>query len=858
MNIINKLTVRHLKKNKRRTLVTIFGVIISVAMITAVATLGVSFIDIMKRQSIAENGDWHVQYKDVNREQLEAIEKDAATSKLVISKDNGYASLEGSDNESKPYLFIKGYNQNGFETFPIDLSSGRLPKSAQELVMNEEVRKISEEKYELGDKVTLSIGQRKMVDDEVTLTQNDPLQLIDGEVQETLDSMHSNSYTIVGFIKRPTWEPTWSPGYTAITYIDQSALGESDKVNAIVTLDKVSNSLFKHSEQLAEEHDIENIGYNDALLRLYGVTDNDSLRTTLFSLVGIIMVVIFIGSVALIYNAFAISVSERSRHLGMLASVGATKKQKRNSVFFEGAIIGLISIPIGVIAGLGGMAITFYFINTFIDGALGISQKFKVIATPMSILVACVVSIVTIFISTYSPARRASKVSAIDAIRQTHDVKLTEKKVKTSKLVRKLFGIEAEIGLKNLKRNKKRYQATVFSLVISIVLFLSVSYFTESLEKSLELSQQNINYDIQIASDKKDTTKLETLAEAKYITDHTILQEISLRSWISEEGLPEKLKENLEQDSEAIKNGKYPYDITLSGLDQNSFKEYAEKVGVDLSSTTDAQTLKAIIINKVSYQDPNSRKLIETRSIHTKIGESLVLESYDYETEESEQLGNVEVVALTDIKPMGIDAGYLGALDVIVNNEDFNQLVKDNNITSSFLFLTSSDPMETQADIENLKDSNMYVYNVFKNRQQEEQLILLLSVFAYGFIALITAISVANIFNTISTSISLRKREFAMLKSVGMTPKGFNRMINYESIFYGIKALVYGIPISIVVMGLIYWSLMGTFEYNFEFPWLSALYVGIAIFIVVGSAMLYSAKKVKKENIIDALKQESI
>lgn len=132
-----------------------------------------------------------------------------------------------------------------------------------------------------------------------------------------------------------------------------------------------------------------------------------------------------------------------------------------------------------------------------------------------------------------------------------------------------------------------------------------------------------------------------------------------------------------------------------------------------------------------------------------------------------------------------------------------------------------------------------------------------MSIFIYGFIALISAISIANIFNTISTSVSLRKREFAMLKSVGMTPKGFNRMINYESIFYGIKSLAYGLPLSGVVMYLIYQSTSNSFEQPFRVPWLSVLIVIAAVFIIVGSAMLYSSSKVRKETIIDGLKQEN-
>src|SRR5690625_1222945 len=164
------------------------------------------------------------------------------------------------------------------------------------------------------------------------------------------------------------------------------------------------------------------------------------------------MIIIIIESVSLIYNAFAISFSERSQHLGMLLSVGATKKQKRNSVFFEGMVIGLISIPLGIISGLVGIGITFYFINSLIQDSFGLTEKLTVTITPLSITVACAVSLLTIFISSYIPARRASKVSAIDAIRQTMDVKMTSKRVKTSRFVRKIFGIEAEFGLKNLKR----------------------------------------------------------------------------------------------------------------------------------------------------------------------------------------------------------------------------------------------------------------------------------------------------------------------------------------------------------------------------------------------------------------------
>lgn len=862
MNIINKLTIRHLKGNKRRTLVTIIGVIISVAMITAVATLGVSFLNLMIRDNIAENGEWHVKYNDVNVEQIHAIEKDSQTKKLVLSNDLGYAKLEGSKNKSKPYLFIKEYNTAGFQQFPIELAEGRLPLKNDEIVISEAIADNAKVEYNIGDKLSVEVGKRIVAGEEEPLGQNYSLQSDENGVTEKLRIESSETFTIVGTIKRPTWEPTWSPGYTVIKYVDKNALGKSRTADAVVVLEKVKGSLYKHSEIIAKENGINSVSYNKELLRFYGVTDNDSLRLTLFSVAGIVMAVIIIGSVALIYNAFAISVSERSRHLGMLSSVGATKKQKRNSVFFEGAVIGAISIPVGILSGLAGIGVTFSFINTYLEGALNVAEKLYVIITPASLLIACLISIVTIFISTYIPAMRASKVSAIDAIRQTQDIKLSRKTVKTSKLVRKLFGIEAEIGLKNLKRNKKRYQATVFSLVISIVLFLTVSYFTEDIKKSLELSVDNINYDIQVINDQMGKEDLLPFTKLDYVTNSSIIQTIYLTTLTEKDQLPNELLKSVENDSSILQDGKFTYYVRLHGLDHDSFRAYAAKVGTDSVKFENTNELNAIIIDNINYQDYETGKFVETKSIHTNVGETLELNLMNYETEEQQFLANIKVVALTGQLPMGISTSSLGGLDIIVPEEILTKIVAGNEKARSEiqteLYMNSSDPLATQDELDKITDSGTHVYNVYQRRQEQEQVIILMSIFTYGFIALISLISIANIFNTISTSISLRKREFAMLRSVGMTPKGFNKMINYESIFYGVKALLYGLPISFVIMYLIYWSLRNTFEYGFNLPWMSILFVVIIIFIIVGAAMLYSIQKVKKENIIEGLKQESI
>jgi len=859
MNIVNTLTIRHLKQNKRRTLVTIIGVIISVAMVTAVATLVFSFSDLLIRQAVADTGEWHVQYRDITKEQLAAIQGDDATKTVAVTRDLGYSLLEEVQNPNKPYLFVKAYDAQGFAQFPVELSKGRLPQSDKEVIISEAVAMNAKVKVNIGDRLTLRIGERFEQGGNKPLDQTEPLRRADDQLNETLQHLKTREYTVVGFIKRPLGETAWSPGYTILSYVDEAIIGAEDRVDASVVLKRVNPFLFAHAEDLAEKNHMESVQYNNSLLHYYGLSKSEASFSMMFSLSAIIMVVIMIGAVSLIYNAFAISVSERSRHLGMLASVGATKRQKRNSVLFEGVVIGLISIPMGILCGLTGIGITFWFMNSMIQGALWTNEKLTLIVTPLSLLITCVVSLLTIFISLYLPAIRASKVSAIDAIRQTADVKLTAKAVKTSKFIRKLFGIEAEIGLKNLKRNKRRYHAIVFSLVISIVLFMTVSFFTAGMTQSLELSQEGINYDIEVSNSngkRIDDQWIQSIVSLDGITEYNVIRELYENAWVDSAIIADELQARVKQDKSLLQDGKYPYGIKIHALNDSSLQAYARAVGADYAKLMNPDHPAAIVMDRIHYKDMDTKKYVQTKAIYTNVGQRI---EFNYKENGKETKANeVTVAALTDQAPMGMSPIGVGGLNIIVSERVMNRLA-DNDLgnVQMYLHLKSTQPQQTQQEIEEMNVTNLNVYNVYQSRKSEEQQILLMSVFSYGFIVLISAISIANIINTISTGLSIRKREFAMLKSVGMTPRGFTKMMNYESVFYGVKSLVFGLPVSFVTMYLIYRAFSSKFSYGFTIPWISILSVIVAVFVIVGSAMLYSGAKVKRENIMDALKQEN-
>lgn len=853
MNIVNRLTLRHLKLNKRRTLVTIIGVIIAVAMITAVTTLGVSFLDLFIRDEITEYGEWHVVYYNVNTGQISAIKEDKNTEAVILSRNIGNAVLEEKSQEKKLYLSIQAYNQTGFEKLPITLISGRFPKEESEIVVSEEIIKKGKVNLQIGDEVTLDIGEAVYQD----AGNNNK------DLNETFIRRETVTYTVVGIIKPLIRQSL----YSTISFLDESKLDSMDRVNAYVVLNKIKNSLYTHAQEFAEQNNIDSVYFNDNLLRYYGVSKSDNFKQTFIGLLVIVMGIVIIGAVALIYNSFAISVGERSRYLGMLSSVGATKRQKRNSIFFESAVIGLVSIPLGILSGLGGLGLTFLFINQNML-LTNTNEKLLVKVTPESLLLACAVSILTIFISTYLPARRASKVSAIDAIRQTADIKITGKTVKTSKLVRMLFGIEGEIGLKNLKRNRGRYKATVFSIVISIVLFLSISFFIENFVKSVELTQRGNNYDIKVLDIREYAELKDWLNARNEITQYVFVQEFSrTTTWQKEEMVPQKLREELEKDMEsdnnvddAYANGKYSFNLYFFSLDDNALKVYAETVGADFSKLIDPNRLSGILVNKTSYRDYETGKYVYTKTTEAKVGDKLdvLSEANTGENNEEKYIDRVEIAALADEHPMGIyDPGIRG-LSIIVSESTLDRLTKEtgSDIPQTDMYIKSSDPQATREALEQRTDLN--IYNTYESREKGEKILLFVSIFTYGFITLITLISIANIFNTISTSIALRRREFAMLKSIGMTPKGFNKMINFESIFYGLKALLYSLPISGIVMVLLYRAFSKSFNYEFTLPWGNIFIAMVSVFIIVGSAMFYSSAKIKKENILDALKQENI
>lgn len=891
MNIMNQLTKKHMKNNRKRTLMTILGVIVSVAMITAVATAVTTFIHFFQMHEMDLGGNWHLKYEGLAPDKMEEAESLPNTENVFYTQDDLYGRAIGQETKSDrmPYLYLQAYTPEAREKMHLNLVEGRYPEKADEIAIPEHLSFKDGVSYKIGDTITLETGRRYKEGTECVLSQNTAYDL---EYQlEEFKVLEIKSYVITGIIAKPNFEGYGTPGYTCVTYLDLANLSDQDQVTAYVYQKKVENSIYDQgtANTVKLGLDESKVEFHDHLLAYYGVSQYDNFNRMIEMLELVLLVIIMVGSISLIYNSFAISITERSKQFGMLSSVGATKQQKRNAVFYEGAMIGVIAIPLGILAGIGGMAITFSIVGPMLTSSFTIETPLTMYVSMDSILIAIVFSILTIFISAYLPALKASRISAIEAIRQIQDIKLGKKAVRTNRLVRKLFGLEGDLALKNLKRNKKRFRALVFSLFISLVLFITVSSYVYYVKKGAFMAKDPAEYDISIGFGQ-DTPKEELLTALKEVegisgglgmttyTGEFVIPEDYLVSHLTEQAKKAKVElfrrygyEKEEAEQSAVEDTYQEVEFVV--LDDASYQAFLKENGIREESQNNE--IAGILINRHVSQVGYS--LIEADMLDVKAGDILPFhyQTYDayYDEEGNKNLVpsdtismEIKLLEVSEKLPLGISGGDLRSrIDLVLSEKMMEQFLSDlpegvtvNPYTSYLFTVDQKDGIDDrmQPVLKSYQSTNYYYYNAMETVKENQQLLLVMSVFAYGFITLISLICIANLCNTISTSFILRRKEFAMLKSVGMTPKSFHKMIHFESLFYGLKALLYGIPVSVFMTCFIYKIVNDNFMSEFVFPWKN-YFIGIAaVFCVVGVAMRYASSKIKEESIVAGLKSD--
>lgn len=1073
MNIFKTYVLRNLKNNKVRTIMTIAGIMLSVALITAVIEGGFSGLEYLRNIMKETYGNHHGYAYNLDAETEDEF--------MCSEELEGHAELEtvgwtdiGSANSTKPYLVVKAASENIADYLAIDIITGHFPENDNEILIPEHLASNGNVKFQVGDTITVTYGIRILKDqpipDNTKLTVDEELVYTGSEhAGETV------TYTICGIMNRLSYhvEEYMCPGYTALVLLDKNT-----PINSTFNGKPITNRsvLFRVKDPanynsfasgFVRDNKGVSINKNSELVALYGGAGSENLMLFLSGFVAILIGLILFGSISLVYNSFSISINERTRQIGILKSVGATKKQIRKTVFYEAFFESITSVPLGLALGCVGMSATFWLLDNafalFINTMLGYGSgniKIKVVINIPLLAIGVLIVLITTLLSAAIPAYRASRVSPIDLVRQASDIKM-KKKVTGAKLFTKLFGAEGLLAAKNYSRNRKRYRATVVSLSVSIILFITASSFCSYLTKATDMEfvmgdMSMVLYDTggylteeEMAEHETDEyiqNMKEILNSAENVNNTIAARNLYSYDIIDPDAEPINWDDyNEDEDwADAYYYGKY---AEVVFIDDESFNNLLKEENITVPASVEKP---AVVYNTGTYyiynEDDNRVKVeynfiddketlpknyaIKATNIYTAPGRSCIgqvldengevyvvfladdyLEDYysDIHTEEqfealealqqkmlldylhndsAEGLGDTDIdvensgTGLSDINTntgtgitqitlpgvvihagedemsdsyddyidsdmddasdsydgyigadtddvsdftegyIGVDAtgasddydGYLGIdaesgdlnedgipiksievlkyatfekyedlqhyidVEVVGFTENRDYVFSDSACmllpysaidgelkdcvatTSYYIYSDDSTAAESEVNkllIENGKDTSG-LYNYDKTVQGRRMISRIVSVFAYGFILLISLVSITNVFNTISTNVAHRRREFAIFKSMGLSNKGVSKILNIECLIYGLKSIAIGLPLSIPATYIMYLITKNAFSVPFSIPWYSVLIASVSVFVVVFVTMLYASGKIKKDNTIDALRNENV
>lgn len=929
MNLMKTLTLKNLKLNRKRTIVTIIGIILATALLSALVTLVSSFQYSMIEYQKQKGGDFHVKFSNVKMSELSEFKNNRNIESTFETMGMGFAKLDGCKNEDKPYAYVMATDEAGFERGCFKLIEGRMAKNEDEIVIPRHLKTNGRIDIKVGDEITLDVGKRYDSNTESVISENCAYE----HEAETLTDTVTKHYKVVGIMERPGYgmEDYSAAGYTFVTYSDelaaidngtkseaseadttltvysrytQKALRNKDAVTAdIIGVDeklfeKANNSSVEMSSEESDRFlkEMENAKYdiymNGFLISYECVFPIDGTFKALFTVAAVVALIIILTSVYCIKNSFNISITEKIRQYGMLASVGATRRQIKSSVKTEAAMLGVVGIPVGTMSGILASLILVKVVNALSAGWLNFALSFH--TSLPALILAVILSIATIYFSATGSARRAAKVTPLEAIRNTKEIKIKSAKLKTPAIIGRIWGIGGVISYKNIKRNNKKYRTTVTSIVICSVTFIVISYFMSMAFSMVGMSYASTDYNIGINMSYKKDIDIEKLSKLvsgiEEVDDYLVGA-----SYDFDVDNPEYTKEYGEYCRKLIDESEDVSQMFLiTVLDDKSYDKYASDAGIKNAAEG------AILVNKGTFAvyNENSSKYVkkEMELYKYKAGDTIRCgynvyddapsddNAVEGDTESSTEDNNngirktvdVTIAGVTDKVPIGYEGYSNNTLYTLLfmNQKGFESLWADgkngNEIKPGYAsysaYVVAENADEYQDTFEKETEGNpeysqisFYVSNMDKQMRDEKSLFTLLGVFAYGLIVVIALIGITNIINTLSTGMELRSREFATLRSIGMTDKQFAGMVRLESVFISVKALVIGVPLGILISYLLC-VMMNRMDdaIIYEPPYKAIILCIVVVIMLIYAIMKLSMTKLRHNNIIETIKNENL
>ncbi len=840
INSYKALSGKYLKDNKKRTILTIIGIILSVALITSICTFILTVQNSMIENSKRSMGAFHVAITNVSEDEINKIQTNINVNSLGVMISKNAVPFIKDKNIELNYL-----NEAAFKLMNINLEEGQLPKSNNEVVIERWILRYFDEEVKVGDIIKIQ--------DE------------DGDEKD---------YTLSG-IAKDDWQ-NQGEGISKAYLIkndsnvkdDSTVLVEiKDEADKQEVIKEVSNLVSSKSE----------VVQNKDLLRLIGESSNADMNKSLFMIVFIVIGIVVLATVVVIYNAFHISIAERMKQFGLLRAIGTTKKQIMNLVIREASIMIFIGIPLGVFFGIVAVYCIAFTFNKM--SGLGEFSNLKVVTSPFVLLLSGGIGAATIYVSAYLPARSAGKISPLMAISSQSLIK-KEKRNRSGKFLGKVFKIDTAMALKNVKRNKRRFYITVLSMAISVTLFvtfMSFAKFSNNFsEKVTEDNDIAFNIYDNGNTEKLDVINNKLIEEVRNISGvgevYKHYNSILTQGFVEESAIPKEVRqwaaENRDEDlfkSKVDGKNKSKISVVFQAYEDNKLnvaKKYIKEGSID-----NLKDGEVIIVRETTFFG-DKRSLIAPMA-NLKVGDDILISDVEYsdgqENFNSKELKKVKVAAIMDVQPFS-DLDYQGVLNVIGSKNTVKNIIEGNQqqmknfkVTDVGIKIKNESYLDKiDKSLKKIENTNAGIgyYNKIESAKSEKAYKLQMSILLMGFIIVITLISAVNIVNTVTTNILLRNKEIAALKAIGMTRKQVRKMITFEGVLFGLYGGIIGSVVGTILAYILYNPMSNIRDFKFTLPWNSIIISIVAVIIMGYVSALIPLRRLSKQNIIDSIRGE--
>lgn len=825
-----KLTGRYLKVNKKRTIFTLIGIVLSVALIS---TIGL-FIKGMQASEV----DWATRYYGAYHLGFINPSEDIISKVVNNPKVDRYGFYSKSEEIQLENNFaIQEISATGeaLELIRYSIKEGKMPSKEGEVALEKWSLDYLYKDKKLGDRLQIN-GK------EYILT-----GILENRVDEQYDKL--------------------------IVYLTKNE--DIDKENSVLLLQLSSKTnMEKALLELKELSDEEHVMLNDSLLTRLGVNGSTSVVDGILEVVIIVILIVVVATIAVIYNSFQISVVERIKEFGLLRAVGTTPKQIRTIVMREATLLAFIGIPIGLMFGV----IATWVISVVFKAIGGDNMMVtKLVIDPFVMFISSMVGLISIYLSALLPAIFAGRISPLVAISSRTSITKEKIKRKKHKLIQKIFGFEGALAAKNIKRNRKRYRITVFSIVISVTLFVTFKSFMDMAFNITEApnASRDIHFTIyrQYGHDRQDDVKI----------DEDFVNSIKKLAFVDKvykkyDHFSFDTAINKEKEIKELQDIGYIYrpftindeekTLIMANLDTYDTaalevaKKYVEAGSIDVEKLDSGEGI--LLINKSSVFNSNTNKIYVGPLADLKVGDEIEVQYVDYEKEEPFEFGEgkvkkLKILAILSEEPFDFEQAY--GLEIIGTEKGIKNILEVENINPRSVQIKLKDLNDEEMANEKFQEivssnPSLGLVNQIDVNRTDKSSKLMIQILIYGFVTVVALISCVNIINTLRTNIILRKREFASLKSIGLSQKGLRKMIVLEGLLYGMVGSIYGSIIGTGLSYLMYSGFGSIREFRWLVPW-NAIIIATGASLLIGYlSVLSPLSRIKKENLIEAIREE--